>query len=153
MSSFDRRQVVIGSVVAGAAMLAPAAGFCAPSGSALPDDLGRFRNAVAITLLNGHDARRMAKALESRLGRCRARDARYGLFYALKLDGREGDETSGSLTARAPYNAEMTYALNDLQGGVVLTSGRVAAQGEDILARLADGLAERLVAASRVLPV
>ncbi|HKL55006.1 MAG: hypothetical protein ACX93P_06535 [Roseovarius sp.] len=151
MSSFDRRQILVGGLAASATTLIAATGCGVLAFGERPGQLAHLRNAVAINPSTGRGAELMAIALETRLGRS-DRNARYGLFYALKHDERPVRMTRDLFTARDTLKGEMIYALNDLQGGVVLTSGKVAAHGADLFAHLADRVVARLIAASRALP-
>ena len=162
MSSFNRRFVLLSSAAALASCgFAPAYG---PSGSATV-----LQNAVTVDEPSNRASYLLVRELEQRLGR--SGSGRFGLSHAIDLSEDAIAISANDVTTRYSLLGTVTYALRDLDNGVVLTSGKlhsftsysasgttVATQSaqRDAEARLmvilADQLITRLIAASPGLP-
>ncbi|MFK7939855.1 MAG: LPS assembly lipoprotein LptE [Roseovarius sp.] len=111
----------------------------------------------------------LTRHLEDRLGR--STNPRYGLSYSIDLSEAPIAISANNVTTRYNVLGEITYALRDLQSGIVLSSGKVdsftsystsgttvATQAsekdaqERLMVILGDQIVTRLLAAASKLP-
>lgn len=162
MSSFNRRVFCLSGAAALAGCgFAPAYG---PGGSAT-----RLQNAILADDPKSGPDYILVRHLEDRLGR--GTPARYGLSYATTLFEEAIAINTNNVTTRYNLLGVITFALRDLETGVVLTSGKVenftgySASGTTVATQaarrdattrlmtiLADQMVTRLTAASASLP-
>lgn len=162
MSSFDRRSFLI---VAACGL--SACGFTpayAPGGGGT-----RLQGTVEVDAPDDRPSYLLTRHLEDRLGR--GTGGRYGLSYSIDIDDAPIAISANNVTTRYNVLGKITYALRDLQSGVVLTSGKVknftsyttsgttvatAAAEEDARERLmvilGDQIVTRLLVAAQDLP-
>lgn len=162
MSLYNRRFFLFGCFAAlSACGFSPAYG---PSGSA-----GRLQNAILVDEPKERAAFLLTQHLEDRLGR--ANGPRYGLSYAIDLKTAPIAISTNNVTTRYNLLGTITYALRDLNGGAVLSTGKVdsftgySASGTTVATQaaerdaqirlmtiLADQIVTRLIAVSPDLP-
>lgn len=118
MSLSDRRQFLL---MAAAGLGLAGCGFApvyAPGGSG-----HALRGRVLVDAPDSRAGFQLTRALEDRLGR--AADARYGLSHAIETRSESAAISSDNVTLRFNILGRVTYALRELDGGAVLTSGKV----------------------------
>jgi LPS-assembly lipoprotein len=117
MLSSDRRLFCLGLAAAlGGCGFRPVYG---PGGSA-----AGLQNAVLVDAPLDRDAYLLTREIEDRLGR--ATDPRYGLSPAIITRAEAIAISSNNITTRYNLLGEVTYALREIEGGKVLTSGKVS---------------------------
>ena len=163
MSSFNRRELLVGPPAIAVATLLSGCGFepaYGTSGSAAV-----LRNAVEVSANGGRAGYLMTRELEDRLGR--ASDPRYHLAYGIEVTESAVAISRLNLITRYNMLGAVTYSLSDKATGEVLTSGKVdnftsfaatdttvareaarRAAMERIVVILADQVVARLVAAA-----
>lgn len=116
MSSFNRRSFLMLTTLGLAGCgFTPA---YAPGASGL-----RLQDSIEVDAPSDRPGYLLTRHLEDRLGR--AGSPRYGLSYAIDLSEAPIAISANNVTTRYNVLGEVTYALRDLQSGVVLVSGKV----------------------------
>ncbi len=161
MLLFNRRSFLLGAAALSGCGFTPAYG---PGGGARA-----LQNTVLADAPQSREAHVLVRQLEDRLGRPNA--ARFGLSYAIKITEERMAITTDNITTRFNIVGRVTYALRELNGGAVLTTGSVdsftgySATGstvatqaarrdaqERLMTLLADQLVARLMASAPEMP-
>ncbi|HEY9038218.1 MAG TPA: LPS assembly lipoprotein LptE [Roseovarius sp.] len=140
MSSFNRRVFCLMALAA-----VPACGFTPVYG---PNGAGTaLQGKVLVDAPVTRDAYLLTRELESRLGR--ANPGRYGLSYSITLGTESIGVTKTNVSTRYNMLGNATYALRDLDGGEVVTSGKVnnfvgySASGSTVATQASEGDARK----------
>lgn len=118
---YNRRKLLLAGAAAGLFTGLASCGFTPVYG---PNGGGnKLQNTILVDEPSNRDSYLLVQQLEHRLGR--ASTPRYGLSIALKTSQERMAISANNITTRFNVVGRATYALRDLDGGKILTTGTV----------------------------